>query len=85
MKNFWQSLRDSAVKKHFSANAPGEVWDLLTLAHDIWESVAAEGRSRLTESQIRELERRLDDDDRFPDDVIPWEQVKAEGRTQIGQ
>lgn len=59
--------------------------DRLTLAHDIWESVAAEGRSRLTEAQARELERRIDDDDRFPDDVIPWEQVQAEGRARIGQ
>ena len=45
--------------------------DRLTLAHDIWDSVAAESRSRLTESQVRELERRIDDDDRFPDDATP--------------
>jgi putative addiction module component (TIGR02574 family) len=59
--------------------------DQLTLAQDIWESLAAQGRSRLTEAQVRELERRLADDDQFPDDVIPWEKVKTDGRARIGQ
>jgi len=59
--------------------------DRLTLAHDIWESLAAEGRSRLTEAQARELEKRIDDDDRLQDDVVSWDQVKTEGRARIGQ
>lgn len=31
----------------------------------------------LSEEQKRKLERRADEDDAFPDDVIPWEEVKA--------
>lgn len=34
---FWKSLRsDILVGDHFSAEAPGDVWDLLTLAHDVF-------------------------------------------------
>jgi len=61
------------------------VEDKLTLAHDIWASLAAEGRSHLTDAQAGELERRIDDDDRYPDDVITWDEVKAQGRARIGK
>lgn len=34
---FWKSLRSRPqVDEHFSAHAPGDVWDLLTLAHDVF-------------------------------------------------
>jgi putative addiction module component (TIGR02574 family) len=52
----------------------------LALVQELWDSIAAEGPSRLTETQKRELDRRLAEDDANPDDVIPWEQVKAEVR-----
>ncbi len=52
--------------------------DRLTLVQEIWNSLAAEGeRLPLTEAKRQELERRLAADDASPDDVIPWEQVKA--------
>jgi len=31
----------------------------------------------LTDAQREELERRVADDDAFPDDVVPWDEVKA--------
>ena len=51
----------------------------ISLANQIWDSVAAEvGHVPLTPAQRQELERRAADDDLNPDDTIPWEQVKAE-------
>ena len=49
----------------------------LALVERHWESIAAE-EIPLTEAQRIELERRADDDDENPDDMVPWEQVKAE-------
>jgi hypothetical protein len=34
--------------------------------------------NELTEAQRTELMRRLAEDDSYPDDVVPWEEVKAE-------
>jgi len=57
--------------------------DRLALVQAIWDSIATDGnRSGLTEAQGSELRRRVADDDANPDDVIPWEQVKA--RTLAG-
>ena len=51
----------------------------IELAEELLESAAAESaRSGLTEAQRRELERRLADHEANPEDVVPWEQVKAE-------
>jgi putative addiction module component (TIGR02574 family) len=53
--------------------------DRIALAQAIWDSIAAETeRVPLTEAQIAELRRRVADHEANPDDVIPWEQVKAE-------
>jgi putative addiction module component (TIGR02574 family) len=53
--------------------------DRIALATAIWESIAAEPHPPLlTEAQRRELDRRLADHAANPDDVVPWEQVKAE-------
>ena len=37
----------------------------------------------LTEGQIRELRRRVAEADANPDDLIPWEQVKAETNARM--
>jgi len=51
----------------------------LSLVHEIWDSIASEPHvSFLSEAQRQELARRAAEDDISPDDVIPWEQVKAE-------
>jgi len=53
--------------------------DRITLVQQIWDSIAADAEQRpLTDAQRQELERRADDDDANLDDVIPWDQVKAE-------
>ena len=55
------------------------VEDRIALATAIWDSIAAEPHPPLlTEAQRRELDRRLADHAANPDDVVPWEQVKAE-------
>jgi putative addiction module component (TIGR02574 family) len=54
------------------------VEDRIALAQAIWDSIAAYPHPPLlTEAQRRELERRLADAEANPDDVVPWEQVKA--------
>ncbi|MBI1918128.1 MAG: addiction module protein [Planctomycetes bacterium] len=50
----------------------------IALVMEIWDTIAAEfSPPLLTEAQRRELERRVAEDDASPDDVVPWEQVKA--------
>jgi putative addiction module component (TIGR02574 family) len=56
----------------------------LALVREIWDGIAAEGRSLLTDAQRQELERRADEDDARPDEVIPWEEVKARTRARFG-
>jgi putative addiction module component (TIGR02574 family) len=50
----------------------------IALVQEIWDTIAAESTPpMLTESQRRELRRRVAEDDADPEDVVPWEQVKA--------
>ena len=51
--------------------------DRIVLVQELWDSIAAENQPPLSNAKRRELERRTDEDDAHPDDVIPWEQVKA--------
>lgn len=55
----------------------------IALAAELWESIEG-GRSPapLTPAQSAELDRRIAEDDANPDDVIPWEQVKANARSR---
>jgi putative addiction module component (TIGR02574 family) len=57
----------------------------LALVQEIWDTIAAEPGSLLTEAQRQELERRAAADDASPDDVIPWEQVKAQTLARLRQ
>jgi putative addiction module component (TIGR02574 family) len=51
----------------------------LALVQEIWDTIASEaGAIPLSEAQRRELERRAAEDDAHPEDVTPWEEVKAE-------
>jgi putative addiction module component (TIGR02574 family) len=55
------------------------VEDRLRLMEEIWEGLLDQGyEPELTEMQKAELDRRLADDDAAPDDVVSWEEVKAE-------
>ncbi len=50
----------------------------LELIGDIWDSLDAEHESlEMTETQRRELDRRLEDADRSPHDFMDWGDVKA--------
>jgi putative addiction module component (TIGR02574 family) len=52
----------------------------------IWDTiVAGPSQPELTESQKQELERRLAAHAAAPDDVIPWEKVKAEALARARQ
>lgn len=55
------------------------VADRLTLVHDIWDSIAHESPVPSISDELRaELDRRIDEDDANPEDVVDWEIVKAE-------
>ena len=54
------------------------VQDRIRLVQAILDSIAAEqDYLDLTDSQKRELDRRIDDYEANPDNVLTWEEVKA--------
>ena len=56
----------------------------IALVQEIWATIAAEPYPPLlTEAQRRELDRRVAEDDANPDDVVPWEQVKAQALSRL--
>ena len=58
----------------------------LALVEEIWATICADpGAFPLTDAQRAELDRRVADDDGFPDDVVPWDEVKASVRARLGQ
>lgn len=62
------------------------VEDRLALVEEIWDTIAADsGAIPLTEAQRVELQTRVTEDDANPDDVIPWEQVKASTLSRLGK
>ena len=63
-----------------------DVDEKLALVEEIWASICADTRNfPLTEEQRAELDRRVADDEAFPDDVMPWEEVKATIRARFGR
>jgi putative addiction module component (TIGR02574 family) len=62
------------------------VQDQIDLVEALWDEIAH--RNAIpppTEVQIAELERRLADYAANPEDVVSWDQVKAEARFYIRQ
>ena len=60
--------------------------DRIVLAYELMKSVETERSTcSLTESQRAELRRRAEEADLHPEDGIPWEEVKAKGRSRIGE
>lgn len=55
----------------------------LALVQEIWDTIAAEPGSLLSEAQRSELERRISQDDTAPDDVVAWEKVKAQAVSRL--
>jgi putative addiction module component (TIGR02574 family) len=61
------------------------VEERIRLVEAIWDSIAIEpGEPRLTVAQQQELERRLAPHTASPEEIVSWEEVKAEAiaRTQ---
>jgi putative addiction module component (TIGR02574 family) len=51
----------------------------IELAQAIWDSIPVNSEPQpLSQSLREELDRRLADDEKNPDAVIPWEKVKAD-------
>jgi putative addiction module component (TIGR02574 family) len=49
----------------------------IKLVEDIWDSIAAVPEAvRLTHEQMAEVERRLEDYRKNPENVIPWEEAR---------
>jgi len=56
----------------------------LALVDEIWASICTDAATfPLSEGQRAELDRRVADDDAFPDDVVPWAEVKASIRARL--
>jgi putative addiction module component (TIGR02574 family) len=56
----------------------------IVLVQETWDTIAAEPRvPLLSETNRQELERRVADDNAHPDDLIPWEEVKAEALERL--
>lgn len=61
-----------------------DVDDRLALVEEIWASVVADAKAfPLTPAQRTEFDRRVADDHQFPDDVVPWSDVRASVRVQL--
>lgn len=62
------------------------VEDRLTLVQEIWDTIAADsGAVPLTDAQRVELQERIVEDDANPDDLVPWDHVKASMLSRLGK
>ncbi len=60
------------------------VEERLIFVEEIWDSIAADSTAvPLTDAQRAEFQKRIEEDDANPDDVTPWEQVKASTRARL--
>ena len=57
------------------------VEERISLVEELWDSIAE--ATPLTEAQRLELDRRLEDHKANPNDVVPWEVVKASITTRL--
>ena len=58
----------------------------LAVVQALWDTIAAEPAvPTLSDARRRELERRADEDDASPDDLIPWDEVKVRTRARFEQ
>ena len=56
----------------------------LALVEEIWATICADTTAfPLTDAQRAELDRRVADDDSFPADAMPWDEVKASVRLRL--
>ena len=63
-----------------------DVDEQIELVEAIWDGIVSRGAAPpLTEAQKTELDRRLADHLANPDDVVPWNEVKAAALAKIRQ
>jgi len=63
-----------------------DVDEQIELVEAIWDGIVSRyAAPSLTETQKLELDRRLADYLANPDDVVPWDEVKAAALAKIGQ
>lgn len=63
-----------------------DVDERLALVEEIWASICADAKAfPLTDMQRAELDRRVADDDAHPDDVVPWDEIKASARSRLAR
>jgi putative addiction module component (TIGR02574 family) len=53
------------------------VAERLQIIGDLWDSIEAEDHPPLTDAQRAEIDRRLDELEANPDDVLEWSEVRA--------
>jgi putative addiction module component (TIGR02574 family) len=72
----WGYAMTASIKSLGIDRLPVE--ERLKLVEEIWDSIATDSAGvQLTDTQRAELQSRIDEDDATPDDVTPWELVKA--------
>lgn len=55
------------------------VAERLELVEDVWDSIVAEGDGLpVPESHLQELARRRQEHRDHPEDIVPWEEVRAQ-------
>lgn len=60
--------------------------DRLARVEEIWAGIVADAKGfPLTAAQRAELDQRVADDDAFPADVVPWDEVKAAVRARLAR
>jgi len=59
------------------------VAERLVLVEELWDSIATD--TPVTDPQRAELDRRLADHQAHPDDVVPWDEVKASTIARLGK
>jgi len=60
------------------------VGDRIRLMNEIWDRLVDNGHEpELSEEMKAELDGRLAEDDAAPNDIVPWEEVKAQALTRI--
>jgi putative addiction module component (TIGR02574 family) len=60
------------------------VSDRIRLVNEIWDRLVEQGHEpMLSDEQKAELDRRIAEDDAAPDDVVSWEEVRAQALARV--
>ena len=60
------------------------VEERIELVEAIWDSIAASNAAPpLTDAQSAELDRRVSDHETDPEDVVPWDEIKADALARM--